>query len=116
VRILPYPQRHIKTSNKTFVGVKMRLISTLTVISILAMQSTAAFADGVPKHPEAFQMCIADNPKNCDGSLYLPCGSNPQRVAEVTCRKKGSWFVTLSKTKEVAGGQCGATTFGVKCE
>lgn len=95
----------------------MRFVSVVIVLSaFLATSSTACLSNESASPSSNFQICESDNPKGCETALYLPCGANPQRIAEVSCRQKGSWFYTLSKIKEVAGGQCGVTIFGVKCE
>jgi len=94
----------------------MRTRSTFVLVVVATMQFGSAWADDAKTATEKFQICRSDSPQRCDGDVFIPCNGDAGVMAQISCLKKGWKFFTVAKSKEVAGGACGATFYNARCE
>jgi hypothetical protein len=93
----------------------MRFALAVLFISIAGLSCEAGFAASA-NSAAAFQICKTDDPKNCNGEMFVTCAADAGVLASYRCQKQGWKFFTMAKVKQVAGGQCGSTIYNVKCE
>lgn len=93
----------------------MRLMLALPFIFVAGLKCEAGVEEPATKAVK-FQICKADDPKNCGEATVVTCAADAGVLASYRCQKQGLKFFTLAKVKEVPGGQCGSTIYDVKCE
>jgi hypothetical protein len=94
----------------------MRTGSIVVVAGIAMMQTGVVWADDAKTSTEQFQICRSDSPQKCGGEIFIPCNGDAGVMAQISCLKKGWKFFTVAKSKEIAGGACGATIYSARCE